>query len=116
MLYVLFGASCLFIIFIIIFTINLFFNSAEKKEIVETVSMPQEKKDTSIFDVGELYLLMERVKNEGEVKALSRLRVRILPHTLRERIFLSDVSKSTTCSEELLAIIKKEVEVVLGEK
>lgn len=68
---------------------------------------------TSIDQIDNLYDLLKYVEEHGELKAVSRLRVRVLPHTLKEKIYLANVKPETQCSPELLRVVISEAKIVL---
>ena len=61
-----------------------------------------------------LYDVVEWVKTNGEVKAIDRLKVAILPDLLAENLLLSNVGPDQTCSGPLLQKIKDQASTIVG--
>ncbi len=65
---------------------------------------------------GELYRILQWVKEKGEVKAIDRIRLKVLTHCLKEKVYLSQVGPHTECSPELLEKIRQAAEEIVGEE
>lgn len=63
---------------------------------------------------GQLQQILEWVQREGEVMALARLRLKILPESVKEGIFLDEVTPQTKCSETYLEKVRKIAAEVTG--
>ncbi len=63
---------------------------------------------------GKLYYILAWVQKEGEVKAIARLRLKILPYSVREGIILSKVDRSTKCSDTLLEKVREASSAIIG--
>ncbi len=63
-----------------------------------------------------LYDILEWVKSNGEVKAMDRLRVKVLPVTMKEGLVLTDVTYDTTCSPETLRVIRDAATEIVGKE
>lgn len=63
-----------------------------------------------------LHRILEWARKEGDVAAMSRLRVILLPLTVRERIVLERVGPSTTCSSEYLAAARRAASQAVGKE
>ncbi|MBI2569986.1 MAG: hypothetical protein HYV63_23520 [Candidatus Schekmanbacteria bacterium] len=61
-----------------------------------------------------LYEVLQWAKENGEVKAVDRIRVFVLPNALREGVILAAVNPKTACSREFLAEVRKAAEAVVG--
>ena len=61
-----------------------------------------------------LYDIIKWVRQEGEVQAENRLRMRTLPFTTREGLAFSSINASTNASEELVVAMRKEASAVVG--
>lgn len=61
-----------------------------------------------------VYQVVKWVEANGEVKAIDRLRVALLPDLLGEGIRLVDVSPTTPCSPSLLKKISDQAEAIVG--
>lgn len=64
---------------------------------------------------GELYKVVDWVRKNGEVKALDRLRVMVLPVTMEEGIRLAGVGPATACSTKALTAVRKAATTVIGQ-
>lgn len=62
----------------------------------------------SLFDV------LQWAQKQGEVKAVDRIRVMVLPVTLKEKIQLANVKPTTICSSECLAAVRQAAALVVG--
>ncbi|MDX8393654.1 MAG: hypothetical protein R8K21_03605 [Mariprofundales bacterium] len=51
---------------------------------------------------GELLKILQWVETNGEVRASSRMRIKLMPATMKEKICLDDVDASTVVSSEYL--------------
>jgi hypothetical protein len=63
---------------------------------------------------GSLYDILEWAKSNGEVKVIDRIRVMVLPITMKEKIMLTNVTKTTACSNECLDAVRKAATQVVG--
>jgi hypothetical protein len=63
---------------------------------------------------GELHKILQWVEANGEVRALSRLRIKLMPATMKEKICLDDVDVSTSVSADYLAAARAAAEQVVG--
>jgi len=64
---------------------------------------------STLFDV------LEWAKQNGEVKIIDRIRVQVLPVTMKEGIALNDVTKDTACSAECLDAVRKAASEIVGQ-
>lgn len=64
---------------------------------------------------GELYKVVNWVRKNGEVKALDRLRVMVLPITMEEGIRLAAVEPTTSCSTRALSAVRNAATTVVGQ-
>lgn len=58
--------------------------------------------------------IIEWVRQHGEVMAISRLSVRMMEATLKEKLSIRNIDASTTCSQDFLDALRKEAGVVVG--
>ena len=65
---------------------------------------------------GSIYAVLEWAKQEGDVKAIDRIRVRVLPHAMKEGLVLCEVQATTTCSPELLTRFREVASKVVGKE
>ncbi|MBI4396341.1 MAG: hypothetical protein HY548_04540 [Elusimicrobia bacterium] len=63
---------------------------------------------------GSLYQILNWAKENGEVECLSRIRLKLLIHSVKEKIFIDDVGPNTNCSDEYLQEVRKAVGEVVG--
>ncbi len=63
---------------------------------------------------GKLYYILAWMQKEGEVKAIARLRLKILPYSVKEGIILGKVDRSTTCSDSLLKKVREASTAIIG--
>jgi hypothetical protein len=63
---------------------------------------------------GPLYSVLVWAREEGEVKAIDRIRVMVLPKTITEGIVLNQVTPETTCSRTVLAAVREAASRVVG--
>ena len=61
-----------------------------------------------------LYEVLQWVKSNGEPMALVRMRLKLLPLTVREGIVLEEVSASTPCSAAYLSATRAIASEVVG--
>lgn len=61
-----------------------------------------------------VYDVVKWVEKNGEVKAVDRLRVSMLPDLLGEGIVLGDVQPTTACSAALLKKISDRAATIVG--
>ena len=61
-----------------------------------------------------LFQIVEWVKTHGEVRALDRIRLKVLSASIDEKIVLSKVGRETTCSDTYLALLRKVATEVVG--
>ena len=61
-----------------------------------------------------LYEIIRWVRQEGEIQAESRLRMRTLPFTAREGLAFSSIGPSTEASRELLVAMRREASAIVG--
>ncbi len=64
--------------------------------------------------MSKLYQIINWAKANGEVKAVDRIRMKVLMLTMKEKIALATVTKDTECSPELLQAIWKAANEVVG--
>lgn len=62
-----------------------------------------------------LYDIVKWTETTGEVKALDRLRVMVLPDLLAEGLMLAEIDADTSCSPELLDKFRESASKVVGE-
>jgi hypothetical protein len=68
------------------------------------------------LDSGRLFRVLEWAKDNGDVTTMSRVRVMVLPMTVKERIVLDRVGPATTCSTEYLEAVRRAVNNVVGKE
>ncbi len=61
-----------------------------------------------------LYQVLQWVKQEGEAKAIDRIRAKVLPVTIKESIYLNQVTPETECSPACLQAIIQAANQVVG--
>lgn len=66
--------------------------------------------------MSQLYNIIQWAQQNGEVKAIDRIRVQVLPVTMKEKIRLNEVTKDTECSPECLDAIRKAASDVVGKR
>ncbi len=64
---------------------------------------------------GELYKVLNWMQANGDVGDVDRLRVKVLPLTLKEKIFLAKVTQQTECSSDLLGTIRDAASELVGQ-
>lgn len=62
----------------------------------------------------DLYKLVEKVRAEGEVKAVSRLGMKVLLDAGKEGISISNLKPNQTCSADLYNKVKAAAAEILG--
>ena len=60
------------------------------------------------------YDIIQWVRQHGEVMAVSRLSVRMVEATLKERLPIRTIDASTPCSRDFLDALRREAGVVVG--
>lgn len=63
---------------------------------------------------GDLHRILQWTAAHGEVQALSRLRIKLMPLSIKERIVMDDVDPQTVVSAEYLAAARKAAEEIVG--
>ena len=63
---------------------------------------------------GSLYDILNWAKTNGEVNALLRIRIMVLPLSVKEGIILDQVKPTSTCSEQYLHAVRKAAQEVVG--
>lgn len=63
---------------------------------------------------GELYRILQWTREQGEVRAFERLRLRLLKHTVREALRLDRVTAETQCSEAYLSEARAAATEIVG--
>lgn len=63
---------------------------------------------------GELHKILQWVEANGEVRALSRLRIKLMPLTMKEKICLDDVGPTTEVSSAYLDAARAAAEEIVG--
>ena len=63
---------------------------------------------------GELVKIVDWIKKNGEVKAVDRVRVMVLPQTMAEGIRLASIDATTKCSAALLQAVRGAASTVVG--
>lgn len=63
---------------------------------------------------GRLFRVLEWAKENGDVSTVSRVRVMVLPLSVKERIVLDRVGPATACSHEYLDAVRRAVRNVVG--
>lgn len=61
-----------------------------------------------------LYQILQWVKRNGDADTLARLRLKLLPETVREGIIFDRVTPDTDCSEQYLASMRRNIREMLG--
>ncbi len=64
---------------------------------------------TKLFDV------FQWLEGHGEVRALTRLRIKTMPHAIAEGVCFDDVTAETVVSDEFLEVIIKIATEIVGE-
>ncbi len=67
-----------------------------------------------IGNQGKLFQVLKWLEEEGEVKAVARLRMKILPYSVKEGIVISKVDATTQCSKDLLAHAREAAAAIVG--
>lgn len=62
----------------------------------------------------ELHKIIDWVKKNGEVKAIDRLRVMVLPFTMADGLQLAAVTPNSSCSPKTLAAVRQAAGTVVG--
>jgi len=65
-------------------------------------------------DDGNLYRMLEWARRNGDVTTLKRIRVIVLPLTVRERIILDKVTPDTVVSPEYLSAVRTAITQTVG--
>mgnify|MGYP000863814439 CR=1 FL=1 len=65
-------------------------------------------------DDGNLYRMLEWARRNGDVTTLKRIRVIVLPLTVRERIILDKVTPDTVVSPEYLSVVRTAITQTVG--
>ena len=65
-------------------------------------------------DDGNLYRMLEWARRNGDVTTLKRIRVIVLPLTVRERIILDKVTPDTVVSKEYLSAVRTAITQTVG--
>lgn len=63
---------------------------------------------------GRLFRVLEWARANGDVTTVSRVRVMLLPMTVKERIVLDRVGPTTSCSTQYLDAVLRAVNDVVG--
>lgn len=63
---------------------------------------------------GSLHDIVAWVRSNGAPGAVDRLRLRILPLTMRERLWWDDITPETVCSAQTLLEVKREASAIVG--
>lgn len=63
---------------------------------------------------GSLYDIIEWAKQNGEVKVVDRIRVKVLPVTMQEKIVIAEVTPSTACSPACLDAVRQAAINIVG--
>lgn len=61
-----------------------------------------------------LYTILRWIEENGEVKAIDRLRIALLPELILEAIQLAAVTPSTVCSPALLERVIDQAAIIVG--
>lgn len=64
--------------------------------------------------MAKLHDVVTWVQAQGDMNALNRLRLRVLASTIKEGISLSDVTPSTTCSDDCLRRVRDAASDIVG--
>ena len=64
--------------------------------------------------MGSIFGVLEWAKREGEVKAIARIRMRVLGDSVKEGVRLGDVKPDTRCSPQLLNKIRVAASEIVG--
>lgn len=65
-------------------------------------------------DEGNLFRMLEWARRNGDVTTLKRIRVIVLPLTVRERIILDKVTPDTVVSPEYLSVVRTAITQTVG--
>jgi hypothetical protein len=65
---------------------------------------------------GLLFQVLQWAKTNGEVRAVERIRLKVLNGSIREGIVLARVSPNTTCSPEYLDLVRTAASEVVGKR
>ncbi len=65
-------------------------------------------------DDGNLFRMLEWARRNGDVTTLKRIRVIVLPLTVRERIILDKVTPDTVVSKEYLSAVRTAITQTVG--
>ena len=60
--------------------------------------------------------ILQWVRRNGEVMAVSRLSVRLMDAALKERVLVRGINESTLCSEEFLREMRREASIIVGKQ
>jgi len=63
---------------------------------------------------GKLFRVLKWLEDEGEAKAIARLRMKILPFSVQESIVINRVDRTTTCTDRLLKEARKAATEIVG--
>lgn len=63
---------------------------------------------------GTLYQILEWARTSGEPKVIDRIRVYVLPVTMKEQIRITEVKPDTVCSQACLDAVRKAASSVVG--
>ena len=61
-----------------------------------------------------IYQVVDWVRTNGDIHAISRLRLKVLATTLKEGVALGDVTPETKCSRECLDRVRQAASEVVG--
>ncbi len=67
-------------------------------------------------EAGRLYRILEWARVNGDVSTVSRIRMMVLPLTVKERIILDRVDATTVCSRAYLDAVRVAVKTVVGKE
>ncbi|MCB9656753.1 MAG: hypothetical protein H6726_03810 [Sandaracinaceae bacterium] len=65
---------------------------------------------------GSLHRMLEWARHHGDVTTLKRVRLMVLPLTVRERIILDKVTAETQVSTEYLDAVRDAITAVVGQE
>lgn len=65
---------------------------------------------------GELYSVIEWARKHGDVSTVSRLRMRVLPLTIKEHIIFDKVDANTSCSSQYLDAVRQAASELVGKE
>lgn len=61
-----------------------------------------------------LYRSLQWARKNGDVDTMQRLRLQLLPLSIRERIVLEKVTPETSCSTDYLIAVRRAIRDVVG--